>query len=183
MEVGSGMSRDAPGPSGFHLLDASALIVGYSLASMLVRAYWSSVGTPNVVEVAVITVAFLWLGLAMSGPVVLLIRRPVVPPTADQEAEAGSRTWAELAWMIIGFYWIGLTILVVPARMNGTRFLDSAVLGIFPMIAAVGLWIASPARNRPVGGATSWTHRAGVLLLLTWPFAWIALIVLGKTML
>jgi hypothetical protein len=177
------MTRDARGqPSGFHLLDASALVVGYGLASMLLRAYWSGSEPPNVVELAVTVVAFTWLGLAMSGPVVLLIRRPVDPPTEDHEAEPGARTWAELAWMIVGFYWIGMTILVVPIRMNGTRFHDSAILGLFPVLAAVYLWIASPAKNRPSGGAAVWTHRAGVLLLLTWPFAWIALIVLGKTL-
>jgi hypothetical protein len=177
------------GQSGFHLIDAAALTVGYSLASMLVRAYWPDTGVPPVAAVLVISLVFLWLGLAMSGPVVLLIRRSAPARDAtivddDDERPAPPRSWAELAWMIIGFYWIGLTILVVPARIHGTRLLDSAVLGVFPVLAALGLRLFGPRELRPKQDATSsWTHRAGVGLLLTWPFAWVALILLGKTLL
>src|SRR5205823_1552078 len=112
-----------------------------SLASMLIRAYWPDSGVPPIVAVTVIGLVFLWLGLAMSGPVVLLIRRPGPGPAADGDGDEGPpqpRSWAELAWMIIGFYWIGLTVLVVPVRMHGTRLLDSAVLGVFPVLAALG---------------------------------------------
>jgi hypothetical protein len=167
----------------FHLLDAAALVVGYSLASMLVRAYWPESSRPTVWEVLFIGMVFLWLGLAMSGPVLLLIRRTPRNPDAaeDDERPPEPRSWSELAWLIIGFYWIGLTILVVPARMHGTRFLDSAFLGFFPVVAALCLRFFGPPTMRRRADGTSWTHRAGVLLLLTWPFAWIALIVLGKT--
>ncbi len=178
------MTKAEKGRTSFHLLDAAALIVGYGLASMLIRAYWPKSEPPGLPVALVISIVFLWLGLAMSGPIVLLIRRPPAQPSGDADAEAtspGLRTWAELAWMIIGFYWIGLTILVVPVRSNGARFLDSAVLGLFPVLASLGLWLFSPAKNRPTGGLASWTHRAGVALLMTWPLAWMALIVLGKT--
>jgi hypothetical protein len=175
--------RGKTGRAGFHLLDAAALVVGYGLASMLIRAHVPASETPRVFEAMVIGLVFLWLGLAMSGPVVLLVRRPPAVVADGEDASPGVRTWAELAWMIIGFYWIGLTILVVPVRMRGTRFLDSAVLGLFPVLAAVGLWFSSHGKNRPAGGEMSWTHRAGVALLLTWPFAWMALILLGKTLL
>jgi hypothetical protein len=177
------------GQSGFHLIDAAALTVGYSLASMLVRAYWPDTGVPPIAAVTVISLVFLWLGLAMSGPVVLLIRRPGPAPglSVDDEGEEKPpqpRSWAELAWMIIGFYWIGLTILVVPVRMHGTRLLDSALLGVFPVLAALGLRFFGPRDLRPrQADTTSWTHRAGIGLLVTWPFAWVALILLGKTML
>lgn len=169
--------------TGFHLLDAAALVVGYGLASMLIRAYWPTSEPPAVAEALVIGLVFVWLGVAMSGPVLLLIRRPASRESEDEDASPGARTWAELAWMIIGFYWIGLTMLVVPVRMRGTRFIDSAILGLFPILASVGLWFSSYGKNRPAGGESSWTHRAGVGLLLTWPFAWMALILLGKTLL
>ena len=169
-------------PPRFHLLDASALVVGYGLASMLVRAYWPDSGPPSVWAVIVIGLVFLWLGMAMSGPIVLLIHRPAaVDPDAEEQAEP--RTWAELAWMIVGFYWIGLTILVVPVRFRGGRVLDSAILGIFPFLAALGLRFLGPRRNVPRGRERLWTHHAAVALLVTWPFAWAALILLGKTFL
>jgi len=170
------------GREGFHLLDATALIVGYGVASMLIRAYWPDSGSKDVWVVTVIGLVYLWLGLAMSGPVVLLIRRPSSPDPDDGEPTAEPRTWAEMAWLIIGFYWIGLTVLVVPVRLNGTRLLDSAVLGVFPILAALGLRVFGPRRAVTQGDPDAWTHRTGIALLLTWPFAWVGLVVLGKSL-
>ena len=175
------------GHAGFHLLDVAALVVGYGLASMLVRAYWPLTGVPVVWAVLVIGVVYAWIGLAMSGPVVLLTRRPAARrPEPDDESNVEPRTWAEVAWLIIGFYWIGLTILVVPSRTRGTLVLESAILGIFPVLAAIFLRFSGIRVRRFVAGpgaATAWTHHAGVWLLLTWPFAWMGLILLGKTLL
>jgi hypothetical protein len=176
--------RTATSQTGFHLLDALALVVGYGIASMLVRAYWPESEVPTFWSVMMIALVYLWLGLAMSGPVVLLVRRPPeVEPETGVEARPEARTWAELAWMIIGFYWLGLTMLVVPARVHGTRFLDSAILGVFPVIAAIGLRFFGPRAVVSGSGKRAWTHRTGVTLLLTWPFAWVGLIALGKTIL
>jgi len=84
---------------------------------------------------------------------------------------------------IIGCDWIGLTILVVPVRRNQTRLLDSASLGVFRIAAALGLRVFGrkdlPA-SRP---DRSWTHRATVVPLATWPLTWVALILLGKILL
>ena len=167
------------------LLDVAALVVGYSLASLLVRAYWPQDGSPSILALSLMALVFAWLGLAMSGPVVLLTRGPgPVEPGEDDRPE--SRTWSELAWMIIGFYWIGLTMLVVPARMNGSRLVDSAVLGIFPVAAALALRFFGMRRSRPHPRDSSrrpaWTHRAGIVVLVSWPFAWAGLILLGRTL-
>ena len=179
------MAGGTPGEKGLHLLDISALVVGYGLGSMLIRAYWPDSGTPDAGPLTVIIGVFLWLGLAMSGPLVLLIRRPPLNSGGvgpDVDAEPAPRTWAEHAWLIIGFYWIGLTILVVPTRAHGSRFLDSAVLGIFPVLAALGLRIFGPRPRGRADGERAWTHRAGVALLVSWPFAWVGLILLGKSL-
>jgi hypothetical protein len=167
---------------GLQLLDLSALVAGYGLASLLVRAYWPSAGMASPGEAVALALVFLWLGLAMSGPVVLLLPHRAQPATPEGRSPV-ARTWAELAWLIVGFYWIGLTILVVPARMANTRLFDTAVLGIFPVLAALVLRLFG--RRRFGSGATesTWTHRAAVGLLATWPVAWIALILLGKTFL
>src|SRR5262245_62055269 len=177
---------------GFHLLDLAALVVGYSLASLLVRAFWPAVEAPGIVPLFVLALAFLWLGLAMSGPVVLMgHRRPGgTAEEADGDSQRGEsdapepRTWAELAWLIIGFYWISLTILVVPVRLHNTRVLDSAFLGLFPVLAALALRVFRPASliGQGRGGRRDWTHHAAVGLLVTWPFAWVAMILLGTTL-
>jgi hypothetical protein len=198
-------------PRGFHLLDLSAIVVGYGMASLLVRAFWPTGGRPPLAEMMAIGLVYLWLGLAMSGPLVLLVRRPAGPAGAGQvesmrafkhpgggkrgrvgqpgEAHppmiAGSRTWAELAWLIIGFYWIGLTVLVVPVRLHRSPLHDSALIGLLPVAAALLLRLLDrPSRSsRPNPAAPAWTHHAAVGLLLAWPPAWIALILLVKSLL
>jgi hypothetical protein len=198
-------------PRGFHLLDVSAIVVGYGMASLLVRAFWPAGGHPPLVEIAAIGLVYLWLGLAMSGPLVLLPRRPARPAEEGQNRPAGvpahrgagrrprpgdpvvpkpamisgSRTWAELAWLIIGFYWIGLTVLVVPVRLHRSILHDSAIIGLFPVAAALILRVLDrpSRRSQPDQEAAAWTHHTAVALLLTWPPAWIALILLGKSLL
>jgi hypothetical protein len=91
-------------------------------------------------------------------------------------------TWAELAWLIIGFYWIGLTILVVPIRLRTTHLTDAGLLGVLPFAAALLLRLLSGRRQAPVDHA-SWTHRTALVLLVTWPVTWVALILVGKTLL
>lgn len=189
------MNAQRPWHRRFHLLDLVALVVGYSLASLLVRAFWPAVESPGIPSFVVLTLAFLWLGLAMSGPVVLMghrrAGRRIAESAADSpsegEAHAGTpepRTWAEIAWLIIGFYWITLTVLVVPVRLHNTRVLDSALLGLFPVLAALALRVFGPASliGHAAGGQREWTHHAAVALLATWPFAWVSMILLGTTL-
>ena len=46
------------------------------MASLLVRAFWPAGGRPPLAEIAAIGLVYLWLGLAMSGPLVLLSTPP-----------------------------------------------------------------------------------------------------------
>jgi hypothetical protein len=175
------MSSPTTPPRGFHLIDLGALVVGYSLASLLIRAFWPGVASSDGVSLFVLAFAFVWLGLAMSGPLVLLARGPTGNPE-QPAARQTSRTWAELAWLIIGFYWLGLTILVVPVRLHNTRVLDTAFLGLFPVVAAVMLRFFRPRSNSYGDLRTRWTHRTAIALLVSWPVAWIALVLLGKNL-
>jgi hypothetical protein len=181
------LMSDPPPSRGFHLLDLSALVVGYGLAALLIRAFWPSGEEPAFFEMTAIALVYLWLGLAMSGPIVLLIRRPApaAPPVEIRGAAPEARTWAELAWLIIGFYWIVLTILVVPVKLHRSPLHDATLIGLLPVAAAgvLRLFDRTPVPSRPDRGPLGWTHHAAVGLLLTWPLAWIALILLGKSLL
>ncbi|WZO96257.1 hypothetical protein EP7_003246 [Isosphaeraceae bacterium EP7] len=176
------MTEPAP-PRRFRLLDTAALVVGYGLASLLVRAFWPEAPTTPFPVAAAIGLEYLWLGLAMSGPIVMAANRRKPPDDIDDDetpdSERPRATWAENAWILVGVYWICLTILVVPARLRTTRVSDVAFLGVFPILASIALGWLSRKEQPP---EYNWTHKTAVWLILTWPAAWVVLILLGKVL-
>jgi hypothetical protein len=198
------MSNPSP-RGGIHLLDLTAIVVGYGIAALLIRAFWPAGEPPTLAESTVIGFFYIWLGLAMSGPFVLLIHRTSGPAAADApdqvetRARNGPRTGAEAAWLMIGGYWIVMTVLVVSFRGDRSTLLNAILKSLFPTVGAVGLLLglygaSRRAESRPHSRGTkraeetmraaaqAWTHRTAVGLLLTWPIAWLALILLGKTL-
>jgi uncharacterized protein (TIGR03067 family) len=118
-------------PSGLRLHDLVGLVVGYGMAALLARSFWPRSKPLTGIPAVALAFEFGWLGLAMSGPIVLLLdrrgattpttrprRRPrpgrLISSTAPLEAPVGrspattrpdsppSFTRAELAWMMIG---------------------------------------------------------------------------------
>jgi hypothetical protein len=168
----------------FQLQDILAVVVGYAMAALLFRAFWPSQWPSPAQGVPGIGL-YLWLGLAMSGPIILLRRgqeRGDNAATGADPAGIRSRTWAELAWLLVGLYWIVLGLFIIPARLHEFKFGDTVLFGIVPIVVALGLRLFGPAPS-PAREATSrWTHRAAVALLASWPVAWICLIVLGNTL-
>jgi hypothetical protein len=178
--------------------DILALVVGYGMAALLFRAFWpihpawSSLGLPG-------AGLYLWLGLAMSGPIIILRRRLARQPdmrrapASENAVERTSRpqnapgrisgtTWAERAWLLIGAYWIVLGIFIIPARLHEFKVGDVLLFGLAPVVVAIGLrGLGSNAPNGP-DMVRGWTHTAAIALLVTWPLAWICLIVLGTSM-
>lgn len=181
------------GRSRFQLRDILALVVGYGMASLFIRALWPA-GDPPPWLLAPALVLYAWLGLALSGPVVLVRRGPREPgpdadgqgadgPDADGPAARrprdGSYTWAELAWISIGIYWIVMELVIIPTRLHGLTAADIALFGILPILAC---WMFRRFRSRASAPRPDpgWTHPAAVWLLLTWPIAWGCLIVIGR---
>lgn len=159
-------AASAPEPrAGLRLLEMAGLVAGYSLAALLGRAILPgrdlSQWGPSVL--ALITLEYLWLGLALSGPLVLAARRRIA-----------GWTWAESAWMAIGGYWFAIAAFVGPMRLPHTPW-----LGVFPILAAFAFRLLG--RGSPPLGR-SWTHPAAVVLIATWPLAWLALIALGQAL-
>jgi hypothetical protein len=195
-------------PKGLRIHDLVGLVVGYGMAALLARSFWPRSKPLAGIPAVALAFEFCWLGLAMSGPIILLLdrrsgpaadpkrkrpsrpgrlissREPIESPVGRGPSPAGSEppptfTRAELAWLVIGGYWIGLTMFVVPALSMDTPW---ALIGLLQVVAALGLWLVVPRRIKPGVEADSWTHPAAVGLLATWPVAWIFLILLGKSL-
>jgi hypothetical protein len=147
------------------------MIVGFGTAALLIRSLWptSRLMSPEVGVVVVLL--YLWLGLAMAGPVLLLIdRRGLNDATRHL-------SWAQSAWLLIGAYWLALTALVVPTRMS-----VHPLLGLLPVLVALMLRVIGPRQAKERIISRNWTDRVAFLLIATWPMAWIAMILIGKTL-
>jgi hypothetical protein len=166
----------------FQLQDILAMVIGYGMASLFFRAFWPSTGLPALLGLPALGL-YLWLGLALSGPIILLRRgsgpRPPEPVATPGAPHAGSRTWAEWAWLFIGIYWIILGLFVLPARLHAFRFGDALLFGLVPILVA---WVLRQVghRARSERSTSIWTHSAAVGLLATWPIAWACMIILGR---
>jgi hypothetical protein len=156
--------------SRFQIRDLLAMVVGYGMAAVFFRAFWPTGGPPGWLLAPSLTL-YVWLGLALSGPVLLLRRGPRETGPDAPTPGVGTLTWAEWAWLFVGCYWIVLGLFVIPARLHGFRSGDVALFGLVPTLAALGFRLISPEATaaRPASG---WTHPAAVWLLLTWPVAW-----------
>ncbi|MGO9600297.1 MAG: hypothetical protein ACLP7Q_20120 [Isosphaeraceae bacterium] len=166
------------------LIDLAAIVVGYGLAAILFRAFWPHAGVPPALGIFAV-VFYIWLGIAMSGPLLLLRHRPTALESPAKDRQSGppaSRTWAEMAWLVIGVYWITLGVFVLPVRLHRFRFGDAILFGAVPLLAGLVLYLFGPDASAQ-GGEAAWTHRVAVWLLLTWPIAWLCLIAIAESML
>ena len=169
------------------LLDVSAMVIGYGLAAVLFRAFWPRDAISPALSIFAIGF-YVWLGLAMSGPLLLLRRRrprPLPEPASDGQIapHAPARTWAEMAWLLIGVYWIVLGLFVLPIRLHSFRFGDTVLFGLVPLLAGLVFRLFGPRDVQRGSALQPWTHHLAVALLLTWPIAWVCLIVVGGVVL
>jgi hypothetical protein len=165
-----------PTPRPLRLLDLSAMVVAYGLAALLVRAFYPREGLPSHTATAMVAFVYAWLGLAMGGPMVLLLdRRSRVEPFDPNDRPR--YTWAETAWLLIGGYWIGLAMFVVPSRLP-----INPLLGVFPIFGALAIRLFGRSRPIPRDQPPGWTHSAAVVMLVTWPIAWLGMMALGKSL-
>ena len=86
-----------------------------------------------------------------------------VPPNRRSTARRRPRryTWAELAWLLIGTYWIVLGLFVIPARLHEFKLGDMVLFGLVPFAVALALRLFGPRTRQP--------HRRPRTPGLTWP--------------
>ncbi len=183
--MASNVGQSTTGPRfQIQLQDILAAVIGYGMAALLFRAFWPA-NPPSSALLVPAAGLYLWLGLAMTGPIIVVRRGPArreAPEPHPVGERNESNTWAELAWSLIGLYWIVLGVVVIPFRLHEFRAGDMALFGLVPLVVGLGFRLFGPksAPDRPP--APRWTHRMGVALLLSWPIAWISLIVLGEAL-
>jgi hypothetical protein len=142
------------------LLDGLCLVIGYAVAGVVLRSWRFPSGDLGAWSLA--TIIYIWLGLAVSGPLVMVARR------------RGPSSWcgAEAAWFMIGCYCFFL-LAFVPLLWPSLTAVAMVPLAAMLLINA----LARPRRAREPG--PSWTIRAAQGLLIAWPFAWACLIFLA----
>ena len=156
-------SHSSPAPRfRLQLMDLAALVVGYGMAAVLFRAFWPR----GEVSSGILGFAigfYVWLGLAMSGPLLLLRHRTAVNPgeQSPRSSESQPRTWAELAWLVIGVYWFVMGVFILPIRLHNFRVTDTLLFGLAPLAAGL-LLRAFGSRAFPENPAAAWTHQAAV---------------------
>jgi hypothetical protein len=162
----------------FQLQDILAVVIGYGMAALFFRAFWPANGLPASLAPPALGL-YLWLGLALSGPMILIRRGVGRHRSTPETSPADSLTWAEWAWLFVGFYWIILGLFVIPSRLHDFQARDVVFFGLVPILVAIGLRQfgskAAPERSTMI-----WTHPAAVGLLATWPVAWACIIILGR---
>ncbi len=167
--------------------DVLSMVVGYAMAAALFRAFWPERALPAWV-LAAAAILYAWMGLAMSGPVLLARRRPVAadtPPAPDGRrpsstgAAGPTHTWAELIWLFVGIYWTALGLFVLAVRIPSFRTPDAMLFGLLPLTAVLARAIDLKQRGA-AGLEWSWTHVVAIGLLWTWPVAWGCLFAVGS---
>jgi hypothetical protein len=170
-----------PKTVGLRIQDLIGLVVGYGLATLLVRTLGGKLDALSTEELIALVLLYVWLGLVMSGPLILLLDRrgPAAPSPIPTTHPPSRYSGEELAWLGIGVYFIALTLLIVPVQHRKTPwFLILVVQVIVAVILFVWLMVDRQKRAKNPPSRPRWTRRAASAILLTWPVAWILLVLL-----
>ena len=182
-----------------HLSEILALVGGYALASLFFRAFWPSTGLGLMRGVAA-TASFAWLGLAMSGPLILIQRGRFRKISHHAGGPASRRTRMETAWCLIGVYWIAVGLVGIPLIRRGLMGVD-LLFWVLMFPASLSIIPLRPKKARPEGHAGladdlldsnpngssestrqgesgGWTRWAAIVVVSTWPAAWGCMIAL-----
>ncbi len=172
----------SPPADGFRIRDIVGLVVGYGLAGFLLRSFRPVFETQGAAEAVALGAFYLWLGLAVSGPFVLALDRrgPAPPPRVPTSHPPSRYAGEELAWLGIGGYFVAIALFVVPSTQHQTPW--GAILAVQAFVAAwLAAWWLTRRRSRKLDPAPPrWTRSAARVMLVTWPVAWVLLVLLVR---
>ena len=160
-------------------------MVGYGMAALLCRAFWPA-SRPSLAFGLPAIAVYLWLGLAMSGPIILLRRSTVRGRRRGERAiRPLSRSITYLGRAGLASYRDLLDRGELDCHTGQAKRIQAGrhdLVRTVPLVVALGMRVLGLDRTRRSDRARAWTHAVGVVLLMTWPIAWICLIVLGKAL-
>ena len=104
-------------------------------------------------------------------------------PQNAPDAGRPDRTWAERAWFSDRGILDRPRDLYHSGAIHDFKSALSSLFGLArPVVVAIGLRLLRPNASYGPDVLPGWTHTAAIALLVTWPLAWICLIVLGLSM-
>ncbi len=74
-------------------------------------------------------------------------------------------------------------VFILPIRLHSFQVRDTILFGLVPLGAGVVFRWFRPRMPIQDRNQLDWTHQVAVSLLVTWPLAWICLIVVAQAML
>jgi hypothetical protein len=152
------------------MTDIGGLVVGFAVAATTYRGTILAVFDAGAVGLTVVAaIVFAWLGVSISGPIVLAIRR-------FQHGRRTKLSTGESMWGVLGMMWL------VVGLSRSLRHLDRALLAdvasfaataaasLAPLLLILAWWLQ---RNRAqAGGPQSWCHHVGIFCAAAWPAGW-----------
>lgn len=173
-------SEPTPDRAGLRLADLVGLVIGYGLASLLTRSVWPGASNLSGGPLVALGLEFIWLGLAMSGPVLLVLGRigsasgraerrptrrparlgrpigevPVAERWAVREAVPSPRGGpAPREWTRAELAWlaIGSYWICLTLFLTGARALPGTITPFVPGMAFIGLVAMVPVVFRSRG--------------------------------
>lgn len=152
------------------VLDLAGLIVGYATAASIYRSTVLAQHPFSELALSVVAaIAFAWLGLVLSGPIVLGLR-------SLQRTAESRRSGPESIWGILGLLWYAVAVarwlrfLDPDSLTNLASFLAAAAAAVAPLFFVIH-W-RSERKRMIAADRSTWCHHAGLLCAAAWPAGW-----------
>ena len=157
-------------PRAMTMTDVSAMVVGFAVAAYVYRGTVLLVHREGTVGLMLVgTIAYVWLGTVMTGPLVLGIRRM-------QHGRRHRLSSGETIWCVLGLIWLAVGLAhglreFDPVTMTNLSSNAAALAAGLAPLLLLFVWHLERSRTRPAG-PYSWCHHLGIFCAAAWPAGW-----------